>query len=75
LEKRLGHKLLAMMKVESREAVTAAEALKVLSGFTNGQAMLNGDMFFQLQRVQEELRRVAASEDARQGRTGAVAKS
>ena len=58
-----------MMKVESREAVTAAEALKVLSGFTNGQAMLNGDMFFQLQRVQEELRRVAASEDARQGRT------
>jgi hypothetical protein len=37
--------------------------------------MLNGDMFFQLQRVQEELRRVAASEDVRQGRTGAVAKS
>jgi hypothetical protein len=64
-----------MMKVDSREAVTAAEALKVLNGFTNGQSMLNGDMFFQLQRVQEELRRVAASEDARQARPAPAAKS
>lgn len=51
-----------MLRVDEREQVSSAEALKLLSAFTKGEAMLPGDMFFQLQRVQDELRRVVASE-------------
>jgi len=57
-----------MLRVEQREDLSAAEALKLLSACTKGEGMLPGDMFFQLQRVQDELRRVVASEkDKTQG--------
>lgn len=51
-----------MLRVEEREEISSADAHKLLSAFTKSEAMLPGDMFFQLQRVQDELRRVATSE-------------
>jgi hypothetical protein len=52
-----------MLRVVQREDVSNAEALKALSAFTKGDTTtLPTDQFFQLQRVQEELKRVVSSE-------------
>jgi len=50
-------------RVVEREDVSNADALKALSAFTKSDTTTT-DMFFQLQRVQEELKRVVSSEKA-----------
>jgi hypothetical protein len=63
-----------MLRVDKREPISALEALHELAAFTKSEAMLPGDQFFQLQRVQDELRRVAINEEGRRTANGDAAK-